>query len=298
MQIIPEILKNHGTTLSFEFFPPKTPKGAENLYAAIGELKQLEPSFVSVTYGAGGSTRELTHDLVVKIQNELDLCVVSHLTCVGATREEIGKVLAAYHASGIRNIMALRGDPPQGQSYFQVTAGGFSYAAELVAFIKQHYPDMGVGAACFPEGHPDMPNRLLEIEYLKQKVDAGTDYLCTQVFFENRDFYDFRERCALADIKVPIIAGLMPITSLKNMRKMAECAGGARFPAGLLKAIKRAGEDEDYVRQAGIHWTSEQVRDLLHQGVAGIHFYTLNKAEDVLEICRNTGIKRTADLAV
>ncbi len=294
--LISELLKKHKTTLSFEFFPPKTEKGAENLFKAIEDLKKLDPSFVSVTYGAGGSTRELTHDLVVKIQKELGICVVSHLTCVGASKEEIGKILASYHASGIRNIMALRGDPPQGKSYFEATPGGFNHAAELVSFIRKEFPDMAIGVAGFPEGHPGTPNRLLEMDYLKAKVDAGADYICTQFFFENRDFYDFRERCQISGINIPLIAGVMPVTSRKSMFKMAECAGGARFPAGLLKSINRAGENEESVRNVGIQWLTEQVRGLLDVGVAGIHFYSLNKSEDVLEICRYTGISNSKDL--
>lgn len=294
--LISELLKKHKTTLSFEFFPPKTEKGAENLFKAIEDLKKLDPSFVSVTYGAGGSTRELTHDLVVKIQKELGICVVSHLTCVGASKEEIGKILASYHASGIRNIMALRGDPPQGKSYFEATPGGFNHAAELVSFIRKEFPDMAIGVAGFPEGHPGTPNRLLEMDYLKAKVDAGADYICTQFFFENRDFYDFRERCQISGINIPVIAGVMPVTSRKSMFKMAECAGGARFPAGLLKSINRAGENEESVRNVGIQWLTEQVRGLLDVGVAGIHFYSLNKSEDVLEICRYTGISNSKDL--
>jgi len=296
MLSVSELFQQHQTTLSFEFFPPKTEKGAENLFAAIAALRTLQPSFVSVTYGAGGSTRELTHDLVVKIQQDLQICVVSHLTCVGATRAELGDVLANYHASGIRNIMALRGDPPQGKTYFEVTPGGFEHAAELVAFIKKEFPDMTVGAAGFPEGHPGTPNRLREMDYLKAKVDAGVDYLCTQFFFDNRDFYDFRERCLLRGIHVPMVAGLMPVTSRKSLEKMAECAGGARFPAGLLKSINRAGDSEENVRNVGIQWVTEQVRGLLDRGVSGLHFYTLNKAEDVLEICRYTGIQNVHSL--
>ena len=296
MRKITEILDKKKTTLSFEFFPPKTAEGSVKLFSIIGELKTLKPSFVRVTYGAGGSTREMTHDLVVRIQKELDICVVSPLTCVSATTEDIRNVLKSYYDSGIRNIMALRGDPPQGKNYFEVTEGGFMYAGELVGFIKKNFPDMGIGVAGFPEGHPSTPNRLMEIEYLKAKVDAGADYICTQLFFDNHDFYDFRERCGLAGINVPIIAGIMPVTSVKNMQRMADLAAGSRFPAGLLKGLKRAGDNEDYVRKVGLHWAAEQVRDLLHEGVAGIHFYTLNKSEDILEICKSTGIHSSESL--
>jgi methylenetetrahydrofolate reductase (NADPH) len=289
---IKEILKLYQTTISFEFFPPKSVKASEALFKTIHDLSPIQPSYVSVTYGAGGSTRELTHDLVVHIQKETGLTVVSHLTCVGATQAEILDILKKYHMSGIRNIMALRGDPPKGQTVFEPVPGGFEYATDLVAFIKKHFPDMGIGVAGFPEGHPAVLNRLQEIEFLKKKVDAGADFICTQLFFDNRDFYDFRERCELAGIHIPIIAGLMPITSFKNIQSMAELAGRVRFPARLLKALRRC-ETDAQVEQAGIHWTAEQVRDLLDHHVRGIHFYTLNKSDQIKKICDSLGLRHT-----
>lgn len=179
---IKDIFNLYKTTISFEFFPPKNSKASQELFQTIRDLIPMQPSYVSVTYGAGGSTRELTHDLVVHIQKEIDLTVVSHLTCVGSTQAEILEILKKYHDSGIRNIMALRGDPPKGQSAFRPMPGGFQYAIELVAFIKSHFPDMGIGVAGFPEGHPEESNRLKEIEHLQSKVDAGADFICTQLF--------------------------------------------------------------------------------------------------------------------
>ncbi len=293
---IRKILNDHKTSFSFEFFPPKTKNSAEKLYKSIDEVTELQPHFISVTYGAGGSTRELTHELVVKIQRETNVTVVSHLTCVGSTQEELLHILETYHSSGIENIMALRGDPPKGHDRFQCTPGGFKHAADLVYFIKKHFPQMGIGVAGFPEGHPDTPNRLKEIDYLKEKVDAGADYICTQLFFDNHDFYDFRERCEIAGITLPIVAGIMPITSLKNMSRMADLASGSRFPARLLKALARADSDE-HVEKVGVHWASEQVRDLIDNDVSGIHFYTLNKSYATRQIYESLGVTNSEQLS-
>ncbi|MCD4673945.1 MAG: methylenetetrahydrofolate reductase [NAD(P)H] [Anaerolineaceae bacterium] len=270
-------------TFSFEFFPPKSPKASEALFQTIQEIIPLSPAYVSITYGAGGSTRDLTHDLVLRLRNETRLTVVSHLTCVDSARGEISAILDRYHRSGIENIMALRGDPPEGQKEFRKMTNGFAYAAELVAFIRQEYPQICIGVAGYPEGHVESPNRLKEMDYLKAKVDAGADYICTQLFFDNRDFYDFRERCVLAGINVPIVAGIMPITSMKTMQRMADLARGARYPARLLKALSRAENDTD-VERVGTHWATEQVLDLLDRGVDGVHFYTLNRSKTTLSI--------------
>jgi methylenetetrahydrofolate reductase (NADPH) len=286
---ISKILSDNNPSISFEFFPPKSKETSETLYNTIKDLMPLNPSYVSVTYGAGGSTRDLTHDLVVKLQQETSLSIVSHLTCVGHTKEEIKDILSKYRKSGIKNIMALRGDPPQGEKEFTPVPGGFHYAAEMVAFIKREFPEMGIGVAGFPEGHPSTPNRLLEIENLKKKVDVGADYICTQLFFDNRDFYDFSERCELAGIHVPIIAGIMPITSRKSLNRMAELSLGSRFPAKLLKNLTRASDD-NYAENVGIHWATEQVRDLLDHGIRGIHMYTLNRSKATLKIYESLGI--------
>jgi methylenetetrahydrofolate reductase (NADPH) len=292
---IRDILKNNRVVFSFEFFPPKDRAAAEELFRTISELVPLRPAYVSVTYGAGGSTRELTRDLVVRIQRETSLTVVSHLTCVGATRDEIRRVLEDYQSHGIQNVMALRGDPPRGQTAFVKALGGFERGAELVAFIRQHFPEMGIGVAGYSEGHPGTPNRLKEIEYLKQKVDAGADYICTQLFFENRDFFDFCERCELAGITVPILAGIMPVTSRKSVQRMAELALGARYPARLLRALDRAETDEHF-EKVGVHWATEQVRDLLDRDVRGIHFYTLNRSKATLRIYDSLGVTSSAGL--
>lgn len=297
---IQDIFRQHRTTFSFEFFPPKTEEAWEDLFRNIVRLQELQPSFVSVTYGAGGSTRQHTHDLVVRIHKETSLTAVSHLTCVCHQREELAAILERYAASGIENILALSGDPPRHLPNYDRAQDAFRYAEGLVRFVKE-YPNppdrrgFGVGVAGFPEGHPATTNRLLEMDYLKAKVDAGADYICTQLFFENRDFYDFRERCYLAGIKVPIVAGIMPITSKTGMVRMAELAAGVRFPAALLRAVGRC-EDDAAVARVGVHWATEQCRALLDNGVRGIHFYTLNKSDATRQIYANLGVKDSAAL--
>ena len=293
---IRDILKRQQPCFSLEFFPPRTREAGEQLYKTIEDLVPLRPSYVSVTYGAGGSTRELTHGLVIRIREHTRLTLVAHMTCVGATQHEIGGILQEYQEHGIENIMALRGDPLKGEPSFIQPPGGFAHAGDLVAYIRRHFPAMGIGVAGFPEGHPETPNRLKEMEYLKAKVEAGADYVCTQMFFDNRDFYDFCERCQIIGIQVPIIAGIMPITSIKGMGRMAELALGARFPARLTKSLVRAKDDE-YVESVGIHWATEQVRDLIDNGVKGVHFYTLNRSKATLRIYETLGLKHLAAFA-
>jgi methylenetetrahydrofolate reductase (NADPH) len=298
---IQDIFRRHATTFSFEFFPPKTDEASEELFRAIASLQELKPSFVSVTYGAGGSTRDRTHDLIIRIQRETDLTAVSHLTCVCHTREEMTAILDRYAASGVENVLALGGDPPRNLANFDRAKDAFRYAEELVRFVRSRANTrdgrgFGVGVAGFPEGHPGTPNRLKELDYLKRKVDAGADYICTQLFFDNRDFYDFRERCELAGIRVPIVAGIMPITTKGGMTRMAELALGAKIPAKLLRAVGRCGDDDDAVKRVGIHWATEQCRDLLDHQARGIHFYTLNRSDATRQIYDNLGVKDSAAL--
>lgn len=289
------ILADHRPSISFEFFPPKTDEAAEALYANAASLEALGPSFVSVTYGAGGSTRERTRDLVLRLRRETSLTTVPHLTCVGSTRDEIGEILQTYAEGGIENVLALRGDPPPGAGRFEATPGGFGYAGDLVAFIRKHFPTLGIGVAGYPEGHPETTDKLADIDHLKAKVDAGADVVITQLFFDNRDFYDFVERCELAGIRVPIVAGIMPIQSISGVRRMAGLSG-ARLPAPLLRALKRAGEDAQAVASVGAHWATEQCRDLLDRRVRGLYFYTLNKSAATRRIYESLGIKHSGEL--
>src|SRR6266403_677274 len=296
---ISDIIKSDSPTFSFEFFPPKTPEAAESLYQTIRELEEYMPHFVSVTYGAGGSTRDLTHDLVERIQNTTKLDPIPHLTCVCHSQAEIESILQRYAKSCIGNILALGGDPPRGCAYDK-SKDAFQNASDLVKFIRRFnesgaHPDprgFGIGVAGFPEGHPATPNRLVEMEHFKAKVDAGADYVITQLFFENSDFIDFRERCALAGIHIPIIAGVMPITSMSGLKRMAELAGGARFPSKLLRALQPWQDDAAMVRRVGIQYALEQCRDLLENDVAGIHFYTLNRSDATRIIFDSLGISR------
>lgn len=287
---VKKILENSTTAVSFEFFPPKTEDGWDNLFHTISDLMPLKPSYVSITYGAGGSTRAKTHELVVRVHKETDIPVVAHLTCVGSSEKEIGSVLEKYAKNGIRNILALRGDPPNDSEETGTGSSDFPHCADLVRFIKKNFPDMGTGVAGFAEGHPATPNRLKELEYLKAKVDEGADYIVTQLFFSNGDYYDFVERCSLVGINVPVIAGIMPVTSKKNMYKMAELAGGSRIPAGLYRSVEMA-QGKERVKNVGIHWATEQVRDLIHNNVPGIHLYTLNTSLASMSICDSLGLR-------
>jgi methylenetetrahydrofolate reductase (NADPH) len=295
---IQDIFQAHKPAFSFEFFPPKTERGSEELFATIARLQELKPSFVSVTYGAGGTTRELTHDLVVRIQRETELTAVAHLTCVCHQEADLAAILDRYSVSGVENVLALGGDPPRNLVGYDRANDAFRYASDLVRFIRSRgntRRGFGIGVAGFPEGHPGTPNRLVEMDHLKAKVDAGADYICTQLFFENRDFYDFRERCDLAGIKVPIIAGIMPITARAGMLRMCELALGARIPAKLLRAVSRASDDGSVAR-VGTHWATEQCRDLLDHGVCGIHFYTLNRSDATRQIYQNLGVNDSTAL--
>ena len=293
--LVRDLLEHNSPTFSFEFFPPKDVAGEDRLLKTLNELMVLSPSYVSVTFGAGGSARDKTHDLVLRIKKETNLTVVSHLTCVGSSRDEIRSILQKYDRAGVQNILALKGDPPASDKDFIQPEDGFDHAADLVQFIKELYPHMCVGVAGFPEGHPGTPNRLLEIEYLKAKVDAGADFIVTQLFYNNDDFYDYSERCKLAGINVPIVAGIMPVGSKKGLVRTAELAAGARIPAKLLKAVNRA-ETVEMVKKVGTHWATEQVRDLIDNNVRGIQFFTLNTSTITREIYSSLGVSNSHQL--
>ncbi|MCA9299050.1 MAG: methylenetetrahydrofolate reductase [NAD(P)H] [Phycisphaerales bacterium] len=294
---IRDIFERDRTTFSFEFFPPKSSDQFDTLFDSIAELERLRPSFVSVTYGAGGSTRECTHELVVRLGRETSLVPVPHLTCVRHSEAEIREILERYAEAGITNIMTLRGDPPRDDP--DTSRDAFQYASDLVRFIRSFNQNgshadrrgFGMGVAGYPEGHPATPNRMVEMDLLKAKVDAGADFIVTQLFFDNRDFYDFRDRCELAGIRVPILAGIMPITSGAGMKRMSELALGMRYPAPLIRAINRTGSRDEGIRRVGVHWATEQARDLLDHDVAGIHFYTLNRSTATREVYRTLGVE-------
>ena len=297
---IADILRDHPTTFSFEYYPPRNDQAAKDLFEVISQLQELQPSFVSVTYGAGGSTRERTHDLIVRIQRETNVTAVSHLTCVCHSQAELAAILDRYAKSGIENVLALRGDPPKNRPDYDRSEDAFQYSSDLIGFVHSYKTPanprgFGVGVAGFPEGHPSTPNRIRELDYLKRKVDAGADYICTQLFFDNHDFYDFRDRCELAGIHVPILAGIMPVSRRNGLERMLDLAQGARCPAGLLRSVGRCADD-DSTAKVGIQWATEQCRDLLDNDVRGIHFYTLNKSDATRQIYENLGVKDSVAL--
>ncbi len=285
MQMV-EILQRDTTVFGFEFFPPKTDIGWDALNSRLHTFESLDPSFVSVTYGAGGSTRTKTHDLVCSLAKNTSLDPIPHLTCVGHTENEITDILQSYADAGIDNILALRGDKQQDLSDSQ----NFTYAAELVKTIKS-FPNKsyGVGVAGFPEGHPETPNRLVQMDHLKAKVDCGADWICSQLFFDNNAFYDWIDRCDLAGIDTPTLAGIMPITSIAGMKRMAELAGGANFPAKLQRRLYKFQDDDKAVSKIGTSWASQQCADLLDNNVRGIHFFTMNKSSVTQDIYSSLG---------
>ena len=281
---IDRILGSGAPAVSFEFFPPKSEEGFKALYKTIDELHPLDPSYVSVTYGAGGSTRAKTVELVTKIQTELKLRSMAHLTCVGHTADEIGKILDDLWDAGIVNVLALRGDPPAGQSSFVATQGGFAYADELVKYVKGRH-DFCVGVAGYPEGHPQCLNGTRDLEHLKSKVDAGGDVIITQLFFDNASFYAFRDKARAMGIHVPIIAGIMPILNVSQIKRFVSMCG-AKIPQALLVRLESLEQDPEAVYAAGVEHATRQCQDLIANGVDGVHFYTLNKSKATVEICK------------
>ncbi|MCC6909297.1 MAG: methylenetetrahydrofolate reductase [NAD(P)H] [Phycisphaerales bacterium] len=290
-----QILADHRPSISFEFFPPKSDEAARTLYSTVSGLEPLGPSFVSVTYGAGGSTRDRTRELVLRLRRDTTLTTVPHLTCVNSSRREIAEILQSYVEGGVENVLALRGDLPPGAEHFEPPADGFRYASDLVAFIRKEFPALGIGVAGYPEGHPETTDKMLDLDNLKRKVDAGADVVITQLFFDNRDFYDFVERCELVGISKPIVAGIMPIQSIAGVKRMASLSG-ARLPAELLRALARAGDDDERVASVGAHWAADQCRRLLDHQVRGLHFYTLNRSAATRRIYESLGIKHSHQL--
>jgi methylenetetrahydrofolate reductase (NADPH) len=281
---IKELLARGRPAFSFEFFPPKTEEAARQLEQTIADLRELRPSFVSVTYGAGGSTRERTIEIVTRVKRETGIEAMAHLTCVGSTREDLDSVLHRIVDAGIENVLALRGDPPKGQTEFQAVEGGFRYAAELVSFIRErHDSALCLGGACYPEKHPECGNPAVDLMNLKQKIDAGLDFVITQLFFDNRRYFEFVERARRIGIQAPIIAGLMPITNAAQIERfMVSC--GATIPFDLAEELDRRRNDPRAVMELGIAHATAQSIELLERGAPGIHFYTLNRSTATREI--------------
>jgi methylenetetrahydrofolate reductase (NADPH) len=273
---IDDILAAGRPVFSFEFFPPKTEAGERNLYAALAELRPLEPSFVSVTYGAGGSTREKTIEIVKRIRDEYGLEAMAHFTCVGATVPQLRATLDEMAVAGIDNVLALRGDPPAGQEAWVKTEGGLEYSRELIELISDGYP-FAIGAACFPETHIHATSPEADLEYLAEKVAAGADFLITQLFFDNKFYFDFLDRVRAIGIKTPIIPGVMPITHAGQIERMADMCGSA-IPEQLRSELHLRGEHPEAVLDFGVAYATLQCAELLAAGAPGIHFYTLNRS--------------------
>lgn len=283
MKII-EKLASKKPSFSFEFFPPKDEEGKDRLFETISDLRPYDPTFVSVTYGAGGSTRKLTVELTTRIEREAGIEAMAHLTCVGATRQELASVLDELERGGVQNVLALRGDPPQGSREFIATEGGFSHASELIELIRGRW-SFCLGGACYPEKHPEAPSLEVDLQNLKKKVDAGAELLVTQLFFDYRDYFAFIGKTRDLGITVPIFAGVMPITNLGQIKRFTAMCG-ARIPEELLARLERAGEDVQQVRRIGVEHAVAECRALLDGGAPGIHFYTLNRSTATVEILK------------
>jgi len=294
MQFIRDIFAAARTSnrpvISFEFFPTKTEEGERTLLQkTIPALRELKPAFCSVTYGAGGSTREKTLMIVDRIQREQMLTTMAHLTCVNATREQTREVLEQAQKLGVKNILALRGDPPGGGGEFRKTEGGFEYSYQLVEFVRE-FGGFSIGVAGFPEGHiACKEGRQADWQRLKHKIDHGADFVITQLFFDNRDYLEFRDYLTRQGVKVPIVPGIIPIGSAAQIKRFTALCGAA-LPASLLADLEKLGEDDDAAAQFGIEYATRQCEDLLKNGVPGIHFYTLNKAPATTQILKNLGL--------
>jgi methylenetetrahydrofolate reductase (NADPH) len=275
MRIIDRFSKP-GPVYSFEFFPPKSEAGLAKLFDTIEYLSDLSPDFVSVTYGAGGGTRDLTLTVAQHIKHQIGIEPVAHLTCVGHDRDAVEEIVQKLKDAEIENILGLRGDPPKDQPSFVAAENGFSHANELIAHISDRY-QVCVGGACYPEGHLENPDRDADLRYAKLKVDSGASFLVTQLFFDNRFYFDFVARARAIGIGVPIIPGIMPVTNVAQLERFTTSIG-ASIPADLMKLLDRFRNDEQAVMATGIEWATKQCRELIAGGAPGIHFYTLNKS--------------------
>jgi methylenetetrahydrofolate reductase (NADPH) len=273
---IDHALEETRPSFSFEFFPPKTEQGEANLWRALSELREDDPTYVSVTYGAGGSTRGTTIDITKRIKNELGIEAMAHFTCVGATIDELRAVLDEMRDAGIENVLALRGDPPPGETEWKVADGGLEFSTQLAQLINDEY-DFAIGAACFPEVHIASPHMEQDLEVLKAKVDAGVSFVITQLFFENELYFSFVDKARAAGIEIPIIPGIMPIENYGQIHRMTSLCGSA-IPAELERELARRQDDPDATRDLGVAYATLQCSELLARGAPGIHFFTLNRS--------------------
>jgi methylenetetrahydrofolate reductase (NADPH) len=289
MKIWDLLRRAQGPLFSFEFFPPKTPEGEEALFRTIAELRPFRPAFVSITYGAGGSTREKTLEWAERIR-QMGLTPLAHLTVVGSSRQALEALLRGLKERGIENVLALRGDPPKGSSRFVPHPEGFRYASEFVAFIRERFQDaFSLGGAAYPEGHPESESLEADLRHFKAKVEAGLDFAITQLFFNNAHYFGFLERARRAGIEIPILPGLMPVTSYAQLLRFTEVCG-ASIPGPLLSRLERHQDDPQAVLEIGVEHATKQAEELLRAGVAGIHFYTLNKSPATRMVLQRLGL--------
>ncbi len=272
--------------LSFELFPPKTEAGETQLFENLRDLVAQKPSFITCTYGAGGSTRAKTLDIVARVRREFGLPVASHLTCVGSTVDQLRDYLREAWSRGIGNIVALRGDPPRGETNFRPVVGGLRYANELVALIRAEFAQFGVAVAGYPETHQEAPSPEVDLENLRRKVDAGADVVITQLFYDNADFFRFRERCGRRGIRVPIVPGILPVTNLAQIQRIASLCG-ATLPPPFPQALQQHANDEAGQFDVGVEFATRQVQELIDADVPGIHFYVLNKSPATVRVLRS-----------
>ncbi len=269
-------------TISFEFFPPRTADGVPGVLETVDELTAYCPDFISVTYGAGGSTRQFTEQITVQAKRSAGVEVMAHLTCVSQTVDELDGVLQRLESAGIENVIALRGDPPRGASQFVATDRGFRHASDLVSHIRANY-DFGIAAACYPEGHTEAESLERDLEYAKLKVDNGADFLITQLFYDNNDYFDFADRAGAVGIGVPVVPGVLPVLSASQIRRFTALCG-SRIPPKLDAELERLADDDDAVRELGVEYATRQVEELWAAGVPGVHFYVLNRSYSVSKI--------------
>lgn len=284
-----EFYRGDEPVLSLEIFPPKRDYPLDVVFATIEELKTLNPKFISVTYGAGGSSRGRTVEIASRIKKDYGIEPLAHLTCVSHTRCEVEDILGQLLKENIHNILALRGDPPEDDPDFDYSNNEYRYAHELIRDARKVY-DFGIAAAAYPEGHRECKRLSEDLKYLKQKVDEGVDFLITQMFFDNRFYYDFLDKAVAMGINCPIVPGIMPVLNPKQVRRMIYLSGGASIPSKLLDLVEKYGRKPDDMEKAGVDYASEQIRDLLEDKVAGVHLYTMNKSKQIMEIVKNVGL--------
>jgi methylenetetrahydrofolate reductase (NADPH) len=275
--------------LSFELFPPKTPGGVAALFEHVTRLVEFGPSFVTCTYGAGGSSQNTTLEVVARVRREFDLPVATHLTCVGRTVAQLGDYLRQARDEGVEYVVALRGDPPRGDAAFRPVEGGLRYANELVSLIRREFPEFGIAVAGYPETHQEAPSPEVDLANLRRKVDAGADVVITQLFYDNADFFRFRDRCQAAGIRVPIVPGLLPVTNFSQIQRITSLCG-AKLPGDFVRRLEAAGGDADRQFAVGVEFATRQTQALVDAGVPGIHFYVLNRSEAAAEVLGNVAL--------